>query len=59
MASVTEILQSSQKGDVKKTDQLFTVLYDDLHRMAGRFFRYEPQRQNLSSSSRVHQADVR
>ncbi|EMI54440.1 MULTISPECIES: sigma-70 family RNA polymerase sigma factor [Rhodopirellula] len=59
MASVTEILQSSQKGDVKKTDQLFTVLYDDLHRMAGRFLRSEPQRQKLSSSSLVHQAYVR
>lgn len=59
MSSITEILQSSQKGDVQKTDQLFTVLYDDLRNMAGKFLRSEPQRQRLSSSSLVHQAYVR
>lgn len=59
MSSVTEILQSSQQGDGKKTDQLFTVLYDDLRKMAGRFLQSEPQRQKLSSSSLVHQAYVR
>lgn len=59
MTSVTEILQSSQKGDGRKTDQLFTVLYDDLRRMAGRFLQSEPQRQKLSSASLVHQAYVR
>lgn len=59
MTSVTKILQSSQKGDGRKTDQLFTVLYDDLRRMAGRFLQSEPQRQKLSSASLVHQAYVR
>lgn len=59
MTSVTEILQSSQKGDTRKTDQLFTVLYDDLRRMAGRFLQSEPQREKLSSASLVHQAYVR
>jgi RNA polymerase sigma factor (TIGR02999 family) len=59
MSSVTEILQSSQKGDVKKTDQLFTVLYDDLRQMAGRLLQSESPREKLSSSSLVHQAYVR
>lgn len=59
MSSITQILQSSQKGDVGKTDQLFEFLYDDLRQMAGRFLRSEPQRERLSSSSLVHQAYVR
>lgn len=59
MTSVTKILQSSQNGDGRKTDQLFTVLYDDLRRMAGRFLQSEPQREKLSSASLVHQAYVR
>ncbi|MEM6777596.1 MAG: sigma-70 family RNA polymerase sigma factor [Planctomycetota bacterium] len=59
MTSVTEILSSSQKGNAQKTDQLFSVLYEDLRRMAGRFLQSEPQRQKLSSSSLVHQAYMR
>ena len=56
MSSITQILQSSQNGDAAKTDQMFSFLYDDLRRMAGRFLQSEPRRERLSSSSLVHQA---
>ncbi|SMP58494.1 RNA polymerase, sigma subunit, ECF family [Neorhodopirellula lusitana] len=59
MNSVTKILQSSHQGDGKKTDQLFTVLYEDLRKMAGRFLQSEPVPEKLSSASLVHQAYVR
>ncbi|EGF27758.1 ECF-type sigma factor [Rhodopirellula baltica] len=59
MSSITQILQSSQNGDAAKTDQMFSFLYDDLRRMAGRFLQSEPRRERLSSSSLVHQAYVR
>ena len=59
MPSLTKILRDSQQGDSSKTDQLFTFLYDDLCRLAGKFLQNEPQRGRLSSSSLVHQAYVR
>ena len=69
MTSITELLsrsvQGSQRGDQGSgdqegdTDKLFTLMYDDLCRLAGRFLKNEPMRNRLSSSSLVHQAYVR
>jgi RNA polymerase sigma factor (TIGR02999 family) len=65
MTSFTDLLARStgeQTTDPDKsgeTDQLFTMMYDDLCRLAGRFLQNEPMRQRLSSSSLVHQAYVR
>jgi RNA polymerase sigma factor (TIGR02999 family) len=71
MTSITELLSRSAEGksrstegkkgdDVgKDTDKLFTLMYDDLCRLAGRFLKNEPMRNRLSSSSLVHQAYVR
>lgn len=59
MASVTELIDQSRVGDSPKTDELFTVMYDDLCRLAGRFLQNEPIRHRLSSSSLVHQAYMR
>jgi RNA polymerase sigma factor (TIGR02999 family) len=42
-----------------ETDQLFSLMYEDLCRLAGRFLQNEPMRHRLSSSSLVHQAYVR
>jgi RNA polymerase sigma factor (TIGR02999 family) len=59
MTSVTELISRSQDGTEADTDRLFTVMYDDMRRLAGRFLRNEPLRHRLSSSSLVHQAYVR
>lgn len=59
MPSITELLCKSNEGEGPQTDKLFSLMYDDLCRMAGRFLQNEPMRHRLSSSSLVHQAYVR
>ena len=59
MKSVTELITGSNTGEPGETDKLFTVMYDDLRRLAGRFLQNEPLRNRLSSSSLVHQAYMR
>ena len=59
MTRVNELIPQSQSGQDEKTDELFTYLYDDLCRLAGRFLQNEPIRNRLSSSSLVHQAYMR
>ncbi|WP_146520230.1 sigma-70 family RNA polymerase sigma factor [Stieleria varia] len=59
MSSITELLCRSRDGKEGETDQLFSAMYDDLRRLAGRFLQNEPLRHRLSSSSLVHQAYMR
>ncbi|QDT05935.1 RNA polymerase sigma factor [Rubripirellula lacrimiformis] len=59
MTSITDLLTKSTKGESGGTDQLFSLMYEDLCRLAGRFLQNEPLRHRLSSSSLVHQAYVR
>lgn len=59
MTSITELVSRSQDGTEGDTDELFSVMYDDLRRLAGRFLQNEPLRNRLSSSSLVHQAYMR
>ena len=59
MCSITELVSRSCNGNAGETDRLFTLMYDDLCRLAGRFLQNEPMRHRLSSSSLVHQAYVR
>jgi RNA polymerase sigma factor (TIGR02999 family) len=59
MTSITDLLSKSSRGEAVDTNQLFSVMYDDLRRLAGRFLQNEPLRHRLSSSSLVHQAYMR
>ena len=59
MSSITELLSRSSDGKPHETDKLFSLMYEDLCRLAGRFLQNEPMRNRLSSSSLVHQAYVR
>ncbi len=59
MDGINELVEKSVKGQPAETDRLFTLMYDDLRRLAGRFLQHEPMRQRLSSSSLVHQAYMR
>lgn len=59
MSQLNDLITQSRRGEAKKTDELFVVMYDDLCRLAGRFLKNEPIRNRLSSSSLVHQAYMR
>ncbi len=59
MNSITDLVSRSSKGQPGETDKLFTLMYEDLCRLAGKFLQNEPMRNRLSSSSLVHQAYVR
>ncbi|MEM9645286.1 MAG: sigma-70 family RNA polymerase sigma factor [Planctomycetota bacterium] len=60
MDSVTELLTRSSRGNEDgETDRLFSLMYNDLRRLAGKFLQNEPMRNRLSSSSLVHQAYVK
>ena len=59
MTSITDLLSGSGHGKGRETDQLFTLMYDDLCRLANRFLQQEPARHRLSSASLVHQAYMR
>lgn len=59
MTSITDLLSDNGGDRAKETDRLFTLMYDDLCRLAGRFLQNEPMRHRLSSASLVHQAYVR
>ena len=59
MTSVSDRVNRSKEGVEDDTDRLFSVMYDDLRRLAGRFLQSEPLRHRLSSSSLVHQAYMR
>lgn len=59
MPTVTDLVSRSHDGAEGETDRLFSVMYEDLRRLAGRFLQNEPLRHRLSSSSLVHQAYMR
>ncbi|TWT80026.1 RNA polymerase sigma factor [Planctomycetes bacterium CA13] len=59
MSILNDLVEKSVSGHVDDTDRLFTLMYDDLRRLAGRFLQHEPMRERLSSSSLVHQAYMR
>lgn len=59
MTSLTDLVSRSSGGHAVETDKLFSLMYDDLCRLAGRFLQHEPMRHRLSSSSLVHQAYLR
>ena len=56
---LSDLIDRSRRGDAGQTDELFSAMYEDLRRLAGRFLQNEPARNRLSSSSLVHQAYVR
>ena len=59
MTSITDLVSRSSTGQTGETDKLFSLMYEDLCRLAGKFLQNEPMRHRLSSSSLVHQAYVR
>jgi RNA polymerase sigma factor (TIGR02999 family) len=56
---LTALLQAWGQGDSAVADQLFEVVYDELHRIASRRIRREPPGNTLEPSALVNEAYVR
>jgi RNA polymerase sigma factor (TIGR02999 family) len=57
--SVTRLLKEWRGGDAKALEQLVPVVYESLHKMAGRCLRSERPGHTLSSTALVHEAYLR
>lgn len=58
-ASVTAMLRTWSHGDRQAQDQLFRAVYDELHRQATRYLRYEQPGLTLQTSDLIHEAYLR
>jgi len=57
--SVTRLLTAVSTGDGSAKDQLWTVVYDELHRMAHRQMTHEPGGNTLQTTALVNEAYLR
>jgi RNA polymerase sigma factor (TIGR02999 family) len=57
--SVTQILSSVERGDLKAAEQLLLLVYDELRRLAARKLAREPPGQTLQATALVHEAYLR
>src|SRR3954470_20961150 len=56
---VTQLLLDLKAGDRGAEDKLLDVVYQDLHRMAGRFMRQERPDHTLQATALIHEAYLR
>ncbi len=59
MSEVTQILEAIESGDIKAVDQLFPLVYQELHQLAAQRLRKEPAGQTLQATALVHEAYLR
>jgi RNA polymerase sigma factor (TIGR02999 family) len=59
MTELTQILQAVERGDQNSTDQLFSLVYDELRRIAAAKMAQEPANQTLQATALVHEAWLR
>ncbi len=59
MENLTEILFAVENGDVSAPDQLLTLIYDELRRMAAVKLTQERQGQTLQATALVHEVYLR
>ena len=59
MSEVTQILEAIESGDVRAVDQLFPLVYQELHQLAVQRIRKEPAGQTLQATALVHEAYLR
>lgn len=59
MTELTQILQAVERGDQNSTDQLFSLVYDELRRIAAVKMAQEPPNQTLQPTALVHEAWLR
>ena len=56
---ITDLLAISAQGDASVTEELWSVLYDELHRIARAQVAAEPSRRSLQPTTLVHEAYFR
>src|SRR2546423_10704388 len=59
MSHVTELLQAIDRGDVRATDELFPIVYEELKRIAQGKVAAERPGQTLGATELVHEAYLR
>src|SRR5690242_2812257 len=56
---VTHFLHAIKRGDPEAAEQLWQLVYDELHRVAGALLARETPGQTLSATALVHEAYLR
>ncbi len=56
---ITRLLESAGNGDVSAKRQLWSVIYDELHRLAQQQMRNEPAGRTMQPTALVHEAYLR
>ena len=59
MTELTQILKAVERGDQNSTDKLFSLVYDELRRIAAGKMAHEPANQTLQPTALVHEAWLR
>lgn len=59
MTDVTRILNAIEQGDVRASDELLPLVYDELRAIAARKISREPPGQTLQATALVHEAFIR
>ena len=59
MTDVTRILNAIEQGDVRASDELLPLVYDELRIIAARKMSHEPPGQTLQATALVHEAFIR
>jgi len=59
MHDVTRILEAIQGGDLKATDELLPIVYNELRRLAAQKLSHERPGQTLQATALVHEAYIR
>jgi RNA polymerase sigma factor (TIGR02999 family) len=59
MTDVTRILNAIEQGDIKATDELLPLVYDELRLLANQKLSHEPPGQTLQATALVHEAYLR
>jgi len=59
MTDVTRILNAIEQGDVKATDELLPLVYEELRLLAAQKLSHEPPGQTLQATALVHEAYLR
>ena len=59
MSDLTQILEAVERGDEKSTEELFSLVYNELRRIAAVKMAQEPANQTLQPTALVHEAWLR
>ena len=58
-SNVTQILNAIQRGDLRATDELLPIVYEELRRLAAQKLSQEKPGQTLQATALVHEAYIR